>query len=180
MDIERFRCGDPDCLEEVLKTHRQVIWRAVRRFAESPDDVWDLTQMVAIRVWEGCESYRGHAPVESWLYCVAANTCRDEVRRRNAKRRGERQLATLGVFEELQWEPPAPSSEVFSQEVWALAQRALPQLPSREREAFELCIMKRVSYEEAALDMEVEIATVRSLVRKARAKLRLILRESLA
>lgn len=180
MDIERFRRGDPDCLEEVLKTHRQVIWRAVRRFAESDDDVWDLTQMVAIRVWEGCESYRGQAPVESWLYCVAANTCRDELRRRSAARRGERHLATLGVLEELQWEPSAPCSGVYSQEVWALARKALPQLPSREREAFELCIMERKPYEEAASDMGVEIATVRSLVRKARAKLRLILRESLA
>jgi RNA polymerase sigma-70 factor, ECF subfamily len=180
MDIERFRRGDPDCLEEVLKTHRQVIWRAVRRFAESPDDFWDLTQMVAVRVWEGCESYRGQAPLESWLYCLAANTCRDERRRRGAKRRGERQIATLGALKELQWQPPAPSSGVYSQEVWALARKALPQLPSREREAFELCIMKRVTYEEAALDMEVEVATVRSLVRKARAKLRLILRESLA
>jgi RNA polymerase sigma-70 factor, ECF subfamily len=175
--IRRFRRAERACLEEVLRTHKLLIWKVVRRYAEDYDDFWDLTQMVAIRVCEGCGSFRGQASLESWLYRVAANTCRDEIRRRSAERRRMHQVAEWGVLEDSHWAAPPSSSSVFSQEVEALARKALPQLPAREREAFQLCILKGKAYEDAASVMGVEISTVRSLVRKARARLRVTLQE---
>jgi RNA polymerase sigma factor (sigma-70 family) len=104
-----------------------------------------------------------------WLYGIAVNVLRN-------RRRSERRYAA--AVRRL----PAPEAEpdfaaVTDERVddgrrMQQALDLLHELPEREQEVFILCGWMELSYEDAALALDLPIGTVRSRLSRARARLR--------
>ncbi len=57
-----------------LDAHQGLLWRAVRAFAESPQDRQDLLQDILLQLWMSLPTFRGDSKESTWLYRLAFNT----------------------------------------------------------------------------------------------------------
>lgn len=112
------------------------------------------------------------AAFRPWLFRVARNLCLDQLRRRKFK---------LSLFRDLQKdeEQPfvpvdddgiAPDEIAESREANAAIEKAIGELPLKFREAFLLCEVEGLSYEDAAAVMGCPVKTVSTRLFRARAR----------
>jgi RNA polymerase sigma-70 factor (ECF subfamily) len=105
-----------------------------------------------------------------WLYRVARNLCLDQLRRRKFKVSLFRDLQKDDeqpfVAEDQEAAPPDRIAE--TREANAAIEAAIAELPQRFREAFLLCEVEGMSYEDAAAVMGCPVKTVSTRLFRAR------------
>jgi RNA polymerase sigma-70 factor (ECF subfamily) len=110
------------------------------------------------------------AAFRPWLFRVARNLCLDQLRRRKFK---------LSLFRDLQknedqpFTPPdagtaRPDQIAETREANAAIEAAIEELPTKFREAFLLCEVEGMSYEDAAAVMGCPVKTVSTRLFRAR------------
>lgn len=110
------------------------------------------------------------AAYRPWLFRVARNLCLDQLRRRKFK---------LSLFRDLQrddeqpFTPPdvetaAPDQVAEAREANRAIEHAIGELPAKFREAFLLCEVEGLSYEDAAAIMGCPVKTVSTRLFRAR------------
>lgn len=110
------------------------------------------------------------AAFRPWLFRVARNLCLDQLRRRKFK---------MSLFRDLQkdddqpFTPPDASSDrpdevAETREAQEAIEAAIQELPSKFREAFLLCEVEGMSYEDAAAVMGCPVKTVSTRLFRAR------------
>jgi RNA polymerase sigma-70 factor (ECF subfamily) len=111
-----------------------------------------------------------------WLYRVTRNLCLDHLRRRKFNLRLFRDLAARGE-EERDLVPEdvgadQPDQVAQSRETQAAIESAIEQLPAKFRDAFLLCEMQGLSYEDAAAILKCPVKTVSTRLFRARQRFR--------
>ena len=131
----------------------------------------DLTSTTFLLAWRG----RGRAPLEAesalpLLYGIATNVLRNQ--RRSLRRRREA-FARLPV--ERTEEPDfAEEGSIRLDDQVAMRQllRLFARLPRREQDVIALCDWSELSYEDAAVALDIPIGTIRSRLARGRRRLR--------
>lgn len=143
--------------------------RAVTAYATSVAASTDLAeeavQETFIRAWRYSSSYRGDAPVLSWLITICRRVVIDLA---------QRQLTHTHL--ELHDNVVAHNDPFFVSDIQELAR----QLPLHHREVFILCVVLGFDYESAAAVLNVPIGTVRSRLARARETLTSEIKKSIA
>jgi RNA polymerase sigma-70 factor (ECF subfamily) len=111
-----------------------------------------------------------------WLYRVTRNLCLDHLRRRKFKLRLFRDLAARGdddhdpVPEDRNADQPDQLAQ--TRETQIAVEAAIQQLPVKFRDAFLLCEMQGLSYEDAAAILKCPVKTVSTRLFRARQRFR--------
>jgi RNA polymerase sigma-70 factor (ECF subfamily) len=172
--LDRARAGDLLAFNALVEEHQGIVFNVCLRMLGSRQAAEDAAQDAFISAWRNLSSLRGEL-FRPWLLRIAANACRDELRRR-----ARRPSASLeGAFEEGMPEPtdpdPAPEASLLGAELRGNIEEALLQLPEDQRLAVVLCDIQGLEYEEIAAAMRANIGTVKSRLSRGRAKMRRIL-----
>lgn len=117
----------------------------------------DLVQETYLRAVRAMPSFRGEAPVLSWLSTIARRTCADHVRQQVRLRRIDDRLRSR----------PVDSVAVAADYTDDL----LAGLDDARRDAFVLTQLAGLSYAEAAEALGCLVGTIRSRVARARSEL---------
>ena len=161
----RSRAGDADAFTALFRRHSKTIYNYCFRRLADWKDAEDALSLVFLEAWRRRDKELPPDKVLPWLYGIATNVLRN---RRRSERRFRAALARLPQ--------PAPETD-FSDESadrlddQRLTQRALgviAQLSRREQDVFTLCAWQGLSYEDAALALDVPVGTVRSRLSRAR------------
>ncbi len=109
-----------------------------------------------------------------WLYRVTRNLCLDQLRRRKFKMRLFRDLSKDSEFELVPEDTQGirPDQHAESEEARIAMEEAIENLPAKFREAFLLCEVQGLSYEEAASIMDCPVKTVSTRLFRARQRFR--------
>ena len=112
------------------------------------------------------------AAFRPWLFRVARNLCLDQLRRRKFKLSLFRDLAKDDEqpFVPADHDGVAPDEVAESREANAAIEHAIEELPLKFREAFLLCEVEGLSYEDAAQVMGCPVKTVSTRLFRARAR----------
>lgn len=145
----------------------------------SPEECRDLTQETFVGVYRGMDAFRRDASVETWLFTIAANVWRNEVRSRTAGKREGREVPLEGLAEgsgtllpaELR-EADDPLAGLLEEERACLLREALGELPAQMRRCLLLRLDQQLKYREIAQVLRVSIETVKSQLFQARERLR--------
>ncbi len=149
--------GDDGAVSELVRRTQPEVWRLCQALGSVGEEA-DLVQETYLRAFQSLRSYRGDAPVRSWLLSIGRNVCADHVRRRTR----ERALLDRVRNQSAHSAPPPAASATHE---------LLDALPPERREAFVLTQVLGLSYEEAAEMIGCPIGTIRSRVARARAQL---------
>ncbi len=60
---------------ELLREHKSTIYSVCFMYAESAEEADDLFSEVAIRLWQGLESFEHRSSTSTWIWRVSLNTC---------------------------------------------------------------------------------------------------------
>jgi RNA polymerase sigma-70 factor (ECF subfamily) len=124
----------------------------------------DLVQDVFYRILRSRRTYRPGSPFAPWMYQVARNARRDNLRRR-----------VEVEFQEGMVEPILPSDELSNRQQSQVLHRALMQLPEDKREVLLLSRFQELKYSEIAQLLGCEVGTVKARVFRAMQELRQVL-----
>jgi RNA polymerase sigma-70 factor (ECF subfamily) len=165
--------GDTVAFERLVERHQSLVIGTVGRMLGSNSDVEDVAQQVFVRVWKSAPRYRPTAKFTTWLLTITRNLVFNEVRRR--KRHPTDTLDVHEGEEALALTDPArhvPDEELLQAELQSAIERAIAQLPEKQRLAVVLRRYEGKSYEEIGEVLDLTVAAVKSLLFRARTELR--------
>jgi len=140
---ERFRAGERDAFDQIVRRHQQGVWRLVRRYVKRDADAADVTQLVFVRAFKGLVGFRGTASVRSWLYRIAINCSLSWLRDHR------RELPTE-IAEDAMIEAPVAPGKLAAGEDSARLRSAIAQLPPKQKLVLELRVFDDLSFKEVA------------------------------
>lgn len=159
-------------LEALLKAQKSRLTHFVRKHLRREDFVDDIiqqTHMAAFRNWGG---FRGESKPETWLFGIALNLVKNFRYRDNSYRFQE------DDFDEQISIIPAdsfcePEECMLRQERMASLKVAIDHLPGKMQTVVQLVLLEGFTYQDAALELDLPIGTVRSRLSRARDMLRI-------
>jgi RNA polymerase sigma-70 factor (ECF subfamily) len=156
--------GDADAFDALARRYRPVVYRWAVALCGDPDDADDVVQETLVRLHDALPTYRGDGSFDAWLYRIT----------RRLVLRGRRRRTGLVRVES----PPEPvyetdpGSRVDRVRAAALVHEVAATLPMRQREIFVLCDLDGRTPAEVARLLDMNDATVRANLFKARAAVR--------
>jgi RNA polymerase sigma-70 factor, ECF subfamily len=168
--------GSERAFSELVGRYRSRVLNLVSRLLNDRESSDDISQEVFVRVYLHRKNYRRGAKFSTWLFTIAANLAKNEIRRR--KRR--RNWSSLDELQEqlhdssLQLMDPKGNreAEVDSAQIRGIVGEAITTLPERYRLALVLRDVEGLAYEEIAQVLGIPGGTVRSRINRARLMLK--------
>ena len=161
---------------ELVSRYQTRVINLVSRLLNDREASDDICQEVFVRVYIHRRNYRRGAKFSTWLFTIAANLAKNEIRRRK-RRRNWSSLDEL--HEQVQdaslvlMDPRANRErDVETKQVQGIVGAAIASLPERYRLALTLRDIEGLAYEEIAQILKIPGGTVRSRINRARLMLR--------
>lgn len=169
--VRRSLGGDGRAFGTLVERHTRLVYAAVRAVTGDSDEVDDIVQEVFIRVYRNLASWKERSALSTWMYTVARNHAINSVSRPRPD------TVPLESALPLAGDGPAPDAELERREALAGIERILEGLEGRYREVVELRYLAGRQYAEIAEIIGVPIGTVKTLLHRARLKMRTLLPE---
>ena len=158
--------GEGACLAELMGRYQRPLVGYLTGIVNDVERARDLAQETFIRVFRHAGGYRTSSRFTTWLYHIARNVARDELRTR--KRRPQ---FAVGTGDRRLTEAPGTSRDIST----SLARKeavlaALGRLPERDQTLLVMRDIKGHSYEEIASATALPLGTVKSGLSRARSR----------
>lgn len=185
--IEQAKNGDRVALQELLLDHYTSLTRHVTlKLPQSLQGILsaeDVVQETLLQAYRDIGLFDTGRPFGPWLRGIAYNRLLDAVRRFDRKKRGgdrrrahaapEAQSSSIvELVDLLSARRLTPGRSVARREAVQAVRIGIASLPPDQREAIRLRFLEGKDLEETALAMNRTTASVRSLVHRAKEKLR--------
>ena len=180
--MERYRAGDEDAFTLLVRRHQQPLINFIARYINDRDGAEDLAQETFVRIFKASPRYKpGQAHFKTWMYHIAANLCKNELRNRGRRNRYrvDNVIEGNGDSERIDLIESAPADAAFQPEV-ALErkelhdaiQSAIAELPEQYRAPLVLRDLQGLSYDEISETLGLRSGTTKSRINRARLMLK--------
>ena len=180
--MKRYRAGDENAFTLLVRRHQQPLINFIARYINDRDGAEDLAQETFIRIFKASRHYKpGQAHFKTWMYHIASNLCKNELRNRGRRNRYtvDRVVEGDGDSEQIDLIENAPADAASQPEV-ALErkelhdaiQRAIAELPEQYRMPLVLRDLQGLSYDEISSALELRSGTTKSRINRARLMLK--------
>ena len=169
--ISRFQGGDEYSYIELVNRYQDRLINFTFRFCGDREDAEDVVQDTLMKLYTHKHYYRNIAKFSTWIYTIASNLAKTELRKR--KRRPQNLISQMGL-EGQNWDVPdkdRTNEEIEVQFNETQIQRAMMTLPLHFRTAVILRDIQELSYEEISNILNVPLGTVKSRINRARLQL---------
>ncbi len=167
----RSVAGDDGAFAEIMRRHRQRIYRLIRASVADADEALDLVQETFISAHAALRRFDRDRPMAAWLARIAINKCRDWGRRRAVRRLFGLYTPVEDIADLHADDRPLQDAEVASQAELTRLSRAIAELPASQREPLVLCSIDGLSQAEAASILSISEKAVETRIRRARIRL---------
>ncbi|MDZ7370817.1 MAG: sigma-70 family RNA polymerase sigma factor [candidate division KSB1 bacterium] len=170
--IRLFQNDELAAYDTLVRRYRDQLYLFAYRFLGNQQEAEDVVQETFLRLFRKRHAYRQIAKFSTWIYTIAGNLAKTELRRR--KRRRLVSINDMGFDEkefEIEDEGMDTEREADSSMTDKLIQQAISELSPRFREVIILRDIQELSYEEIGSILRIPLGTVKSRVNRARLKL---------
>lgn len=170
--IARFQQGDEYAFDQIVRRYKDPLLNFIYRFVGDSIEAEDIVQDTFYRVYKNKHYYKEVAKFSTWIYTIASNLSKTELRRR--RRRKFFSIHNDSSTEkdyELPDDSKNPEAKVNSRVTEKIIQKAISKLPPKFRQVILLRDVQEFSYEEIASILKVPLGTVKSRVNRARLRL---------
>jgi len=132
----------------LVRKYQERIYHHVRKMVIDHDDTDDLTQEIFIKAWKGLENFREESQLFTWLYRVASNECITFLEKK--KRRFFLPIHDVKkeLLSKLNSMTSNKSIHVTGEEIEMKLQKAILQLPNKQRLVFNMKYFDDMTYEQ--------------------------------
>jgi RNA polymerase sigma-70 factor (ECF subfamily) len=164
--VGRLQTGDEAAFAEVVHIYKDKIVNYLYQITGDYQRAIDLSQETFIRVYFKANKYRPIAPFSSWVYAIASNLAKTDLKKR--RRAASVSLDDIPPTVELS----TPSGEKSDSGLVRNLRDALETLSPRYRVPVVLKDMEGYSQEEIARIIKRPVGTVKARISRGRAILR--------
>ena len=184
-----------DTFPRLAEPHRQALKLYCYRMLGSLQDAEDVVQDTFVSAWNALDEFEGRASFKNWLYRIATNACLNALASRSRRRRlmpeqlggPSTQMPQGAPAIEIPWLQPYPDFELegivdsqagpearyeMRESVRLAFMAAIQQLPPRQRAILILTDVMDWSAAEVATLLGGSVASVNSVLQRARATMR--------
>lgn len=188
--LENVAIGNETAFRHLYKLHHQRIYSFARFLTHSEVLAEEVTQEIFIKIWEHRAELSEIRQFDAWLKTIVRNQCYTYLNRLAKERMILRELNNTKVsnpeifnpgmsrqnFSNQEFKSSEDTEErVIFNEYYHLLQKALRTLPEQQRKVFILSRQEGIKHEEIARQMGLSINTIKSHMKAALKKMRLII-----
>jgi len=155
---------------ELVRRHRERLYRLVRAHIGDTDEALDVTQATFVAAFGALKRYDPDRPFQAWLSRIAINKCRDW-RRRRVVRKFFTFASPLGEAVDLADPTPLPDQAVETAEEFQRVMAAIAALPVSLKEPLILRTLEEKSELETAEILGISPKAVETRLYRARQRL---------
>jgi RNA polymerase sigma-70 factor, ECF subfamily len=163
--------GNEEAFEQLVRRYQKPVMAFVHRYIGDVHLAQDLAQEVFLQIFQAAPRFKPKGMVSSWVFKIAYNRSANELKRR--KRMHQFQAEILSGDRDI-WGGPLtdPRAEARTRELEEQLTAALVELPEKQRAALLLKVNQGLSYREIGKVLAVSVASVESLIFRARSRLK--------
>jgi len=174
--IKGIQQGDRKSFQILVETYQRMVVNTCLGIVHNKADAEDLAQDVFLEIFRIAENFRGDSKISTWLYRIATNRSLNFIRNNKRKRffQSIEETFTGGrnrASEISENRGDQPDQNITDQQRSDLLHRAIDRLPEEQRIAFTLNKYEELSYQQIAEIMEISLASVESLIHRAKKNL---------
>jgi len=172
--IDNIKKGDKNAFKALVENHQALVLNTCRGFLHNEDDALDVAQDVFIEAYRSIKKFRGDSRISTWLYRIAVNKSLNFIRKNKKHRllnsidvmykRGGKHIENASNLE-------LPDTEFERRERSDVLNKAIDELPKKQKTAFVLNKYDKLSYKEISDVMNKSISSVESLLFRAKKNL---------
>lgn len=141
----------------IVKRYQEKMYWQIRRLVIQHEDADDVMQNVFIKAWNGLDNFREDAKLYTWLYRIAVNESLSYLEQQ--KKRSS--VSFDAVSESLENKLESEKGFDEQQAVWKL-QKAIQQLPEKQRVVFNLRYFEEMTYEEMSEVLDTSVGALKA------------------
>jgi RNA polymerase sigma-70 factor (ECF subfamily) len=158
---------EQEAFERVVREQKDRAYSYAARMLRRPADAQDVAQEALVRLWQHRERVEA-GTAHFWLRRTVHNLCIDRLRRRNASPETETGLQeTISLDQRV-----GPARLAESAELGRQIEKALADMPPRDRSVLILREVEGMPYSEIAEILELPLGTLKARLHRAREQLR--------
>lgn len=167
-----YQKGDTRAMDELLARYKNPIYAFAFRLSRDATEAQDITQEVFLRVHQYRQSYTACGSFRTWIFSIAHNLCVSRFRK--IKRLVSWPKKGMDCDEPKEFASPEPSPQDLAagNEFAAVLKRCIQGLPFLQKEALILREYENLDYQEIAKILKKSLGTVKTLIHRARTKLK--------
>ena len=176
--IANFQKGDKDAFNQIVMRYKDKLTNFIYRYTYDIDGAEDLAQDTLLKVYINKDSYREIAKFSTWIYTIASNLAKTELRK--IKRRKTYSVSELSNDDQefIIHKPDSASFEDVEDTNLSenILQKSISQLDEEFKNIIILRDIQELSYEEISKILQIPLGTVKSRINRGRFKLKEILK----
>ena len=141
----------------LISKYKERLYWHIRKIVLNHDDADDVLQNTFIKIWNGVDSFRAESTLFTWLYRIATNeslTFLNQRKRRLISGLNEENEYLINNLE---------SDSYFDGDEWQLLlQKAIAQLPEKQRLVFNMKYFDEIKYEEMSEILGTSIGALKA------------------
>ena len=160
--ISRIRNGEKQAYKILYDDHVELLFRFLKQFRKNDSDVQELVQRAFIKAFEGLGSFNNRSKFKTWLFQIALNEMRSDIRRN----------AIIPFVEMDTIDESIAETEDESIEWNSTLRTLFEQLDETKRAVFVLYEVEGYSHAEIAVMLNIGESTSRTILTRTKHILR--------
>jgi RNA polymerase sigma-19 factor, ECF subfamily len=159
--VDKLRRGDEEAFSLLFRQQYQSLCFFAGRYIRDFATAESLVQEVFVKLWDSRQDLHIRVSLRGYLYTSVKNSCLNHIKHERFSHPLESVKARSDDA------VTQPDLQLESQEITAAVQRAIRDLPSKQRETLSLAKYDGLSYQEIAEIQNVSINTVKTQLKRA-------------
>lgn len=156
----------------LMETYQEQLYWMVRRLVGDHDDANDVLQNCFIKVYRSIHTFEGKSKLYTWLYRIATNEAITFLNQKSRKATTSIDNGELPVVHTLQ-----ADASVNGDELQVQLQKALAELPEKQRIVFNMRYFDEMPYEEMSEILDTSVGALKASYHHAVKKIENYFRE---
>ncbi len=170
--VARCQGGDIAAYEELVRRHREAVYRVVYAVLGNHDHAEDVVQEAFLHAYQTIRRFDSRRPLAPWLKRIGVNCAISALRRQGRMARATKRNVAVSY-------EPNPEDRAIANDLQAAVSEAVSKLPTKQRTAIMLFSLEDMNLADTAEVMGCTVGTVKTHLHRARQKLRELLSDYL-
>ncbi len=170
--VARCQGDDIAAYEELVRRHREAVYRVVYAVVGNHDQAEDVVQEAFLHAYQTIRRFDSRRPFAPWLKRIGVNCAVSELRRQERMARAAKRDVAPSY-------EANPEECAIANDLQAAVSEAVSKLPAQQRTAVMLFSLAEMDLAETAAMMGCTVGTVKTHLHRARQKLRGLLSDYL-
>ena len=162
--LDQIAAGDTEALSQIVDRYQEIALSLAFRHTQNWTDAEDIAQEAFLRVFKSATKYKGDSTFKTWFYRIVVNLCLDNQKKDKPKLSLDMTQAEDLLINE--------SNPLEQNEIAKIVQKAVYELPERQRIALILHRYEELSHSQISQSTGWSRSAVESLLVRAYENLR--------